>query len=82
MEYKLEGYDKDGDCYITIAESDDINSLKQIGISLWKNFRLARKSNDEPIDWIIITSEQDKAICFLSDETDCRWSYYKYATPQ
>ena len=76
--YKLEAYDKDNDIYNNIMVSADINLLKELGITILSNFNLSRRDNNEPIDWLIIsTNDNEMPICFLSDESPKNWSYYK-----
>lgn len=67
----LEAYDKDNNVYIKIAKSDDIQLLKDIGITLWKNFTISRKDNHEPIDWLLISDvKTEQRICFLDEKDD------------
>lgn len=76
--YKLEAYDKDNDVYNNIMISADINLLKELGITILSNFNLSRRNNNEPIDWLIIsTNDNETPICFLSDKSSKNWSYYK-----
>ena len=76
--YKLEAYDKDNDVYNNIMVSADINLLKELGITILSNFNLSRRDNNEPIDWLIIsTNDNETPICFLSDESPKNWNYYK-----
>lgn len=66
--YKLEAYDKDNDVYFTLAESDDIDALKKIGQNIQSTMILTRKDNDEPIDWLVISDQNDKQLCCLTEE--------------
>ena len=76
--YKLEAYDKDNDVYNNIMISADINLLKELGITILSNFNLSRRDNNEPIDWLIIsTNDNETPICFLSDKSPKNWSNYK-----
>ena len=71
--YKLEAYDKDHDIYTLILIHADIDFLKQLGLSLWNSFSLSAKINNEPIDWLIISTENDETpICYL----DTTWKNY------
>lgn len=71
--YKLEAYDKDNDIYTLISIHADIDFLKQLGLSLWNSFSLSAKINNEPIDWLIISTENDETpICYL----DTTWKNY------
>lgn len=75
--YKLEAYDKDNDVYSPILVSSDINLLKTLGTTLWTTFNLSRRDNNEPIDWLIIsTNDDEKPVCFLSDTSPAEWHYY------
>lgn len=71
--YKLEAYDKDNDIYTLILAHDDINLLKELGLNLWNNFNLTAMINHEPIDWLVISKEQDESpVCYL----DTTWKNY------
>ena len=71
--YKLEAYDKDNDIYTLISIHADIDFLKQLGLNLWNSFSLSAKINNEPIDWLIISTENDETpICYL----DTTWKNY------
>ena len=76
--YKLEAYDKDNGVYNDIMVSADINLLKELGTTILSNFNLSRRNNNEPIDWLIIsTNDNETPICFLSDTSPKNWNYYK-----
>lgn len=75
--YKLEAYDKDNDVYSLIMISHDIALLKDLGIKLFTGFNLSRSSNNEPIDWLVISDNYDETpICYLPDETPLEWHNY------
>ena len=66
--YKVEGYDKDYDVYVTYWEGDDLEKAKEIATVLDKiaeEDELIRYTSDmskEPIDWIQVTDENDTMV--------------------
>lgn len=70
---KLEAYDKDADSYICIHTSDSVEELQELGIRLWTSFCLNRKDTGEPIDWLVISFDDDTPIEYLSSDA---WETY------
>lgn len=73
--YKLEAYDKDDDVYTLIWMHPDIDFLKQLGSNLWTNFNLSDALKNQPIDWLMISTElEETPVCFLDEHT--QWQDY------
>lgn len=73
QKYKLEAYDKDNDIYVLILTNDDLDLLQKLGLNLWNSFNLTATLNNEPIDWLMISTERDeKPVCYL----DVTWKNY------
>ena len=63
--YRVEGYDKDYDVYVTYWKGNDFNKAKEIAILLddiASSDELIRYTSDmsrEPIDWVQVTDNND-----------------------
>jgi hypothetical protein len=63
--FKVEGYDKDHDTYVTYWKGDDLEKAKEIATildNIAKEDELIRYTSDmskEPIDWVQVTDIND-----------------------
>lgn len=63
--FKVEGYDKDHDVYVTYWQGDDLEKAKEIATvldNIAKEDELIRYTSDmskEPIDWVQVTDIND-----------------------
>ena len=63
--YSVVGYDKDGDAYETLWETDNLESAITQAMIFMERHRkqeLRRKDNNEPFDWfeVIDTNDEEK----------------------
>lgn len=76
--FALEVYDKDNDVYETIAENDDIETLRQKAIAIAdKNPTM---NSGEPVDWFLITDCIIETPIEYLDMYEKTWK--KYITPK
>jgi hypothetical protein len=82
--FKVEGYDKDHDVYVTYWQGDDLEKAKEIATildNIAKEDELIRYISDmstEPIDWVQVTDEND-AMVFLPRQ-ERRTQMFKHYT--